>query len=59
MSCSAAGGQDKTGDAKYLSLKLWTESDMTMIVPLGSCVVHAFSCSNIDAKRITATINRQ
>ena len=33
---SIARGQDENDDAKYLSWKLWTESDMTMIVLLGS-----------------------
>ena len=36
MASSTAIGQDETDDAKYLSWKLWTESDMTMIVLLGS-----------------------
>ena len=34
MASSTAIGQDETDDAKYLSWKLWTESDMTMIVLL-------------------------
>ena len=33
---STAGGQGETDDAKYLSWKLWTERDTTMIFLLGS-----------------------
>ena len=33
---STAGGQDKTDDTKYLPWKLSANSDMTMIVLLGS-----------------------
>ena len=33
---STARGQDETDDATYLLWKVWTESDMTMIVLVGS-----------------------
>ena len=33
---STAGRQDETDDVKYLSWKIWTENDMTVIALLGS-----------------------